>query len=110
MISHVSFMIGILIINSIIYLKIFINAKKYAKFKRFLIFSIQKATKLLKNVKTHWISMLSPTNYVYYKLLIMKMHTKNAKSDAATKRMGFLCNVELILGLPCIHCLTMCIH
>jgi hypothetical protein len=112
MTSHMSFMTKMLIITSIIYLKIFINVNNYAKFQKlFNIFNI-KGNKVSRNVKTHWIFMLSPTNYIYYeyKLFIVKMHTKREKKDATTKILSFLCDVELILGLPSIHCLRTCIH
>jgi hypothetical protein len=91
MTSHMSFMTGILIINLIIYLKVSIHAKKYANFQKIFSLFNKKGNKVLKNVKTHWISMLSPTNYIYYeyKLFIVKMHTKSAKSDATTKNLVF---------------------
>jgi hypothetical protein len=47
-----------------------------------------KGNKLLKNIKTQWISMLSPCKRVFakYKLMVMKMakdsgHFENAKTN-----------------------------
>jgi hypothetical protein len=66
MTSHMSFMTIILIINLVIHLKISINAKKYANFQKIFNLFNTKGNKVLKNVKAHWISMLSPPNYIYY--------------------------------------------
>jgi hypothetical protein len=101
MTSHMSFMTRMLIINLVIYLKIFINGNNYAKFQKFFNFFNIKGNKVLRNVKTRWIFMLSPTNYIYYeyKLFIVKMHTKSAKKDVATKILSFLCNVHTISNL-----------
>jgi hypothetical protein len=48
--------------------------------------------------------------YVGYPILIMKMHTKSLKSEVDLKNLNALCNVELILGLPCILPLLECVH
>jgi hypothetical protein len=41
-------------------------------------------------------------NFAEYRPLIVKMHVKSSKSDATLKNLNSLCDVELILGLPCI--------
>jgi hypothetical protein len=38
------------------------------------------------------------------------MHVKSSKSDAALKNLNSLCDVELILGLPCILLMLECVH
>jgi hypothetical protein len=40
----------------------------------------------------------------------MKMHIENANSDATTKNLVSLCNVEFILRFPCIIPLLDCMH
>lgn len=56
--------------------------------------------------------MLSLTKLVYakYCTLITKMHTKSLKSEVDLKNLNALCNVEFILGLPCILPLLECVH
>jgi hypothetical protein len=38
------------------------------------------------------------------------MHVKSPKSDIASKNLNVLCDVELILGLPCLLPLFKCVH
>jgi hypothetical protein len=47
--------------------------------------------------------MLFATKWVYAKKFpfMMKMHVKSAKSDVVLKNWSVLCDVEFILGLPC---------
>jgi hypothetical protein len=40
----------------------------------------------------------------------MKMHAKNPKNDTTSKNLSVLCDVELILGLPCLLPLLECVH
>jgi hypothetical protein len=40
--------------------------------------------------------------YVEYHLLIIKMHTKSSNSEVVQKNLNALCDVEFILGLPCV--------
>jgi hypothetical protein len=56
--------------------------------------------------------MLSLAKLVYakYHTLITKMHTKNLKSEVDLKNLNALCNVEFILGFPCIFPLLECVH
>jgi hypothetical protein len=48
--------------------------------------------------------------YVEYQPLIVKMHTKSSKSNTTNKNLSALCDVELILGLPCLLPLFECVH
>jgi hypothetical protein len=48
--------------------------------------------------------------YVKYYTSITKMHTKSLKSEVDLKNLNALCNVEFILGLPCILPLLECVH
>jgi hypothetical protein len=38
------------------------------------------------------------------------MHVKSPKNDIANKNLNVLCDVELILGLPCLLPLFECVH
>ncbi len=56
--------------------------------------------------------MLSPTKRVYLKFhpFIIKTHAKSQRSDVVKKNLKSLCDVEIILGLPCILPLLECVH
>jgi hypothetical protein len=56
--------------------------------------------------------MFSLAKQIYAKFcpLIMKMNTKGVKSDQALKNLNAMCDVELILGLPCVLPLLECLH
>ncbi len=78
--------------------------KQYLEFCKLAESLESKGNKLLKNIKTQWISMLSPCKkfFIKYKLLVVKMvedinHIENAKSNYK-----LLCYVETLLGLACI--------
>jgi hypothetical protein len=53
---------------------------------------------------------LSKEIYYEYQPLIVRMHAKSPKSDIASKNLITLCDVELILGLPCLLPLFECVH
>jgi hypothetical protein len=63
-----------------------------------------KGKKNLKNIKTHWISMLSPSKCVLneYKPLIVKMAKDNSTINIAKPKYELLCDVEMFLGLACV--------
>lgn len=56
--------------------------------------------------------MLSLAKRVYAKFcpLIVKMNAKNVRNDQASKNLNAMCDVELIMGLPCILPLLECLH
>jgi hypothetical protein len=56
--------------------------------------------------------MLSLAKWVYLEFhpLIVKMHVNNQWSDVVRKNLKSLCDVEVILGLPCILLLLKCVH
>jgi hypothetical protein len=87
------------------------NSKKFAEFQKLVDFLNTKDNKILQNVKTHWISMFSPSKRTYYEYqpFILKMHTENPKSDTTSKNLNVLCDEELILGLPCLLPLLECV-
>jgi len=43
--------------------------------------------------------------YVEYHLLIVRRHAEFAINEVVLKNLNSLCNVEFILGLPCILCI-----
>ncbi len=54
-----------------------------------------KGAKILKNVRTQWISMLSPTWHVMleYRTLLMKMALNVPTNKKAKANFDFLCDV-----------------
>jgi hypothetical protein len=68
--------------------------------------------KILHNVKTRWISMLSPTKriFVEYKSLILHMFDEQIANTWAKTNLDLLCNVEIFLDLICILPLFECMQ
>jgi hypothetical protein len=56
--------------------------------------------------------MFSPSKRIYfeYRPFIVKMHANSPKSDIASKNSSGLCDMELILALPCLLQLIECVH
>jgi hypothetical protein len=56
--------------------------------------------------------MLLPSKRIYFEYwpFIVKMHTKSPKNDIANKNLNALCDMELILGLPCLLPLLESVH
>ncbi len=88
------------------------NLKKFVEFQKLANLLNTKDNKILWNVKTHWILMLSPSKIIYYEYwpLIVKMHIESPNNDTANKNLNARCDVELILGLPCLLPLFECVH
>ncbi len=63
-----------------------------------------KGLKVLQNVKTRWIGMLQPLKWVgkEYKTFIAKMATNSVNVESAKANFLNLCDIHMILGLPCI--------
>jgi hypothetical protein len=63
-------------------------------------FKEQKVFKILCNVKTCWISMLSPTKKIFakYKSLIVHMFDEQTANTSTKKNLDLLCNVMIFLG------------
>jgi hypothetical protein len=59
-----------------------------------------KGLKLLWNLKTCWILMLSPLKCVLgeYKSLVVKMHIDAPKNKLARENLDLLCDLELVFG------------
>ncbi len=80
------------------------NPKKFLEFTKLAKTLEIKRLKLLKNVKTWWISMLSPLKHVpiQYKSSFVKMHFDYEKSNYIRENFELLCDLNLILDLPCV--------
>lgn len=86
--------------------------KKFLEFQELVDFINIKGNKFLRNVKTQWVSMFFLAKWVYvkYRPLIIKMHVESSKNDHALKNLHVMCDVELLLVLPCIIPLLECVH
>jgi hypothetical protein len=60
--------------------------------------------RILKNIKTRWISCLEPVKRVLseYRALVLKMHMDAPSLATAKANLNLLCEIELLLGLTCI--------
>jgi len=58
-----------------------------------------KKTKILRNVKTQWISMLSPAKHIMakYKTLVMKMAIDSLRNEKPKANFDLLCDVQVML-------------
>ncbi len=72
----------------------------------------KRGNKLLCNVKTRWISMLSLTKRVIveYKSLVVKTNDDLEMIKATKPTLEFLCDVEVVLGLICIMPMLEVVH
>ncbi len=77
------------------------NPKQHLEFCKLAKILESKGNKLLKNIKTRWISMLSPCKkfFVEYKLLVVKMVEDNDHIENAKSNYKLLCDVETFLRL-----------
>jgi len=89
-----------------------LNLKKFLKFTMFAETLETKGLKLLRNVKTHWISMLSLLKHVLAKCksLVVKMHSDCEKIKSTHDNFELLCDLDLILGLPCVMSILEVVH
>jgi hypothetical protein len=70
----------------------------------------KKALKVLCNVKTHWISMLSLAKHILakYKSMVMNIFYEHASNTTTKGNLNLLCDVENFMGLSCILTLLKC--
>jgi hypothetical protein len=68
-----------------------------------------KGLKNLKNIKTMWNSMLAPFKQVHNenKTFMVKIVNDGASISSAKTNYEPLCNVEMIMGLTCQHCIKL---
>ncbi len=80
------------------------SCKRHLDFTKFAkIMEIKKA-KILKNVKTQWISMLSLAKHVMekYKTLSIKMAIDSLSNEKPKANFDFLCDVQVMLEFTAI--------
>jgi len=72
----------------------------------------EKETKLLRNVKIKWISILFLVKRVmeWYQPMITNMHDDDLKNSIVNETLNFLCDLELILSLHAILPLLDYVH
>jgi len=63
-----------------------------------------KGLKILKNIKTWWLSMLSPIVRVMneYRMLLMKMEQDSATTNITKICIDHLTDVQIVVGLACL--------
>jgi hypothetical protein len=63
-----------------------------------------KGLRILKNIKTMWISMLAPFKQMHneYKTFMVKMVKHGASIPSVKTNYELLCDVEIIMGLTCV--------
>lgn len=80
------------------------SPKKHMDFTKLVDIMETKANKFLRNVKTCWISMLSPMKHVIceYHPLLMKMALDSPTIALATSNLELICDMESLLSLVCL--------
>jgi hypothetical protein len=60
----------------------------------------------------HWISIFYSAKHMYvqYDFFIVNMHIKSCKNEVILKNLNALCNIKLILGLPCTLLMFECVR
>jgi hypothetical protein len=88
------------------------SPKKVLKFVTLAKILEAKGLKLLHNIKARWISMLSPLKrlLIKYKSLVLKMYMDALKRKPTLDNLDLLCDLELVLGLPCILPMLEIVH
>ena len=80
------------------------SPKRTLEFQKLAACLESKGNKILRNVKTRWISMLGPAKRLLeeYKPLVMKMAVDAPKEAAAKKNLSMLLDWQNMLTLPCL--------
>lgn len=71
-----------------------------------------KGLKILKNIKTRWLSMLSPIVRVMneYRMLLMKMEQDSATTNITKICIDHLTDVQIVVGLACLMPMLQSVH
>jgi hypothetical protein len=77
------------------------SLKRHLEFSKLAEIMETQGNKLLKNVKTWWISMLEPTKRVMseYHTLVVKMALDSTNNNSAKVNFELLCDIEVLYGL-----------
>jgi hypothetical protein len=88
------------------------SPKQHLQFVKLTEVLQSKGLKILKNVKTRWISILSPAVRVMneYKVLLVIMKEMSSSLDVAQKNLNLLCDVQVLLGLSRLLPMLRCAH
>lgn len=92
------------------------SPKRHLEFQKLTDIVETEGLRMLKNVKTRWVSLLAPLRRVMgeYKTLIAKMcedatvkepemtHKEMAARESARRNYDLLCDVGTLLALPCV--------
>lgn len=80
------------------------SSKRHHEFTKLAALMEKKGNKILKQVKTRWISLLKPAKRILqqYSVLVYKMHLDTGSVKAAEKTLETLVDVETMLGLACL--------
>lgn len=80
------------------------SSKRHHEFTKLAVLMDKKGNKILKQIKTRWISLLKPAKRIMqqYSILVYKMHLDTGKVKAAEKTFESLVDVETLLGLACL--------
>jgi hypothetical protein len=80
------------------------NLKQHIELCKLVEFLETKGNIILNNMKTYWIFILSLAKRVLieYRILVVKMATKNATIDNTKINYELLCDVKTLLGLACV--------
>lgn len=79
------------------------SPKRHIEFTKLASLMEKKGNKLIKQVKTRWISMLKPAKRVFaqYPILLYKMHFDSPSLTVVQNNLECLTNVKTVLGLAC---------
>ncbi len=88
------------------------SPKRHLEFIKITKLMATKGNKIFRNVKTRWISMLSPAKRVMveYKTILVKMTLDNPTNQQGMLNYEHLCDIHIFLGLACILPLLESMH
>ncbi len=88
------------------------SPKRHLEFIKIMELMATKGNKIFLNVKTRWISMLSPAKriMVEYKTLLVKMTLDNLTNQQAMLNYEHLCGIHIFFRLVCILPLLESVH
>ncbi len=87
-----------------LYVYFFHSLKKTQKFVDLVDIMEIRGKQILKNIKTHWISILLPTKKVLFEycVLVLKMHKDDGSNIQVAHNSKLLCDSGVMMGLSCI--------
>ncbi len=97
---------------STFYIYFYKSPKRHFEFTKLAKIMETKGAKILKNIKTQLINMLSPIKHVMveYMTLLMKMAIDSPSNGKAKTNFDLLCAMQVMLGLVAILLLLHSVH